>query len=399
MAYLKRRTGSRGVYWDARWDVKVAGKRKERSKTFASQKEAKQFLTTIGVRKPGACDPFTTLADDYLAVMQSAVAAKQRENSYLRQLRSHLKHHILRDSEFSILKCDEIDTPEVQRFLDRLYLRVSPAMASKVRTTLTQIFNFGIPRGYVTTNPVTGSKLAITKRHKLDEDGGSFVLPPKDDLEALLDRAITFDNTGRASATVRVLMFGGLRMSEYRGFPTEGFITTNGDQAKLSIRQRADEDNDIGSVKSMGSRRFVPIGSETVVAIKRWLEAAPQSRLVFPNTEGNVWSYSNFINRFWIPLMNYAGLVTEKDASKAVREWSRKQSSFKEPRFTPHMLRHVYASLQIAQGIQPKHLQELMGHSSLKVTMDRYGHLWPNEEADKKAAEVEKVFGGANRAA
>ncbi|MDQ3775036.1 MAG: site-specific integrase [Pseudomonadota bacterium] len=40
-----------------------------------------------------------------------------------------------------------------------------------------------------------------------------------------------------------------------------------------------------------------------------------------------------------------------------------------------HDLRHTYASLLIANGEQPKRIQALMGHSSINVTMDVYGHL------------------------
>ncbi len=43
-----------------------------------------------------------------------------------------------------------------------------------------------------------------------------------------------------------------------------------------------------------------------------------------------------------------------------------------------HDLRHTYASLLIEQGAHPKYIQEQMGHSSIQVTMDTYGHLFPN---------------------
>ena len=45
------------------------------------------------------------------------------------------------------------------------------------------------------------------------------------------------------------------------------------------------------------------------------------------------------------------------------------------PRIRFHDLRHTYASLLIAQGEHPKYIQAQMGHSSINVTMDTYGHL------------------------
>jgi Phage integrase family len=41
-------------------------------------------------------------------------------------------------------------------------------------------------------------------------------------------------------------------------------------------------------------------------------------------------------------------------------------------------LRHTFASQLIEQGAHPKYIQEQLGHSSIIVTMDTYGHLFPN---------------------
>jgi len=44
-----------------------------------------------------------------------------------------------------------------------------------------------------------------------------------------------------------------------------------------------------------------------------------------------------------------------------------------------HDLRHTCASLLIAHGAHPKAAQVHLGHSSISVTMDRYGHLFPSD--------------------
>ncbi|MFX8907106.1 tyrosine-type recombinase/integrase [Acinetobacter baumannii] len=53
-----------------------------------------------------------------------------------------------------------------------------------------------------------------------------------------------------------------------------------------------------------------------------------------------------------------------------------------------HYLRHDCASLWIESGYNPKQIQRLMGHSSIKVTFDIYGHLFADADDDQRAAEA-----------
>ena len=61
-----------------------------------------------------------------------------------------------------------------------------------------------------------------------------------------------------------------------------------------------------------------------------------------------------------------------------------------------HECRHTYASLMIAAGVNAKTLSIYMGHSSIVMTMDRYGHLFPGNEKD--SAEKLDAFLGQERA-
>lgn len=56
-------------------------------------------------------------------------------------------------------------------------------------------------------------------------------------------------------------------------------------------------------------------------------------------------------------------------------------------------LRHTHASLLIAEGVHPKKIAERLGHASIKLTMDLYGHLF--EGSDKESADrMQRIFGG-----
>jgi integrase len=54
--------------------------------------------------------------------------------------------------------------------------------------------------------------------------------------------------------------------------------------------------------------------------------------------------------------------------------------------FRFHDLRHYFASLLIAQGLDVKVVQKCLRHSSAKTTLDTYGHMWPDKEESAKAA-------------
>jgi integrase len=60
------------------------------------------------------------------------------------------------------------------------------------------------------------------------------------------------------------------------------------------------------------------------------------------------------------------------------------------PRLTIHGLRHTAASLYISACTPPKVAQRILGHASVVMTMDLYGHLYP-DEMDTWAARLNEV--------
>jgi len=69
---------------------------------------------------------------------------------------------------------------------------------------------------------------------------------------------------------------------------------------------------------------------------------------------------------------------TDRLQERADEAW--KEAGLK--RLTLHDCRHTFASLAIAAGVNAKALSTYMGHSGVSITLDRYGHLMPRNEAE-----------------
>jgi integrase len=139
------------------------------------------------------------------------------------------------------------------------------------------------------------------------------------------------------------------------------------DERVLRVRQRADAWREIDVPKSTAGDRKVPLPQPVWNALREWKLSCPSGDLdlVFPTRDGTIQFHGNIVNRCWYPLQISIGL-TYLDGAK----------------YNFHGLRHFYASWCIAQGYTQQKLQTLMGHSSIVMTMDIYGHLFPDTKDD-----------------
>ncbi len=65
------------------------------------------------------------------------------------------------------------------------------------------------------------------------------------------------------------------------------------------------------------------------------------------------------------------------------------------PKITPHVCRHTYCSHMASSGVNPKHLQYLMGHSEISVTLDVYTHVdWDNLRGDINLLNIDEERNG-----
>jgi integrase len=79
---------------------------------------------------------------------------------------------------------------------------------------------------------------------------------------------------------------------------------------------------------------------------------------------------------------------------------NRANRAWKRAKLSPiglHQCRHTFASILIAAGVNAKALSAYLGHSSIQITLDRYGHLMPANE-DEAVALVDAYLERASRA-
>lgn len=91
--------------------------------------------------------------------------------------------------------------------------------------------------------------------------------------------------------------------------------------------------------------------------------------LVFTSPEGGIHRHGLFMRRVFKPTI-------KGDKKKEIK--AALPTELHGLRF--HDLRHTAASMLIAQGANPKQIQERLGHASITTTMDRYGHLFPDHD-------------------
>lgn len=303
----------------------------------------------------------------FLADFENLVRTGKRERSTFQAYRHQVNLH-LRPHGIAGIKLSRLSGPDCTNYARALESSLSDAMATRVFSLLRHILKFSQGNGWIAGNPATG--VAVRTTGKRGNEGEKPTIPPKPQLKALLAAAQRFDNTGRATALVSLLIFGGLRASELRGLRRKDLRLADG---KVDIRQRADQWNVIGPCKTKNSRRSIPLPPSTIAALRAWLPHAPTSEdgLVFPNGAGKPESYANLYHRLWTPLMASAGLA-DQDKRGKVTPW-----------FALHALRHVACSLWIEQAVPAKKIQAWAGHASIQFTLDRYGHLWSDDTSDQ----------------
>jgi len=121
--------------------------------------------------------------------------------------------------------------------------------------------------------------------------------------------------------------------------------------------------------KTNNGKRIIPLTARAILALKR--QMVQKQEIILAGKEPLA-DYENlvFVTKNNQPTQLF--LVTEC-LGLIIKSIQKENANFKH--FTPHTLRHTFATRAIENGMQPKTLQRILGHGTLKMTMDLYCHV------------------------
>jgi integrase len=298
----------------------------------------------------------TTLAEaaeDWLAAAQAEIIRTRSGTPYkpsaLRAYEQALRTKVL--PELGHLRLSAISRSAVQDLVDSLVASGrSPSTVRNAILPLRAIYRRALTRADVLVNPTLGLALPA-QRGKRDRIAD----PPE--AARLLDALSPDDRAVWATA-----LFAGLRRGEIRGLRSRDVDFERG---LIRIEQSWDDKAGPIEPKSRAGRRRVPMAKPLrahLAAHRLRKPTVDEGDLFFGDEQGEA--------------LNAGALLRRARAS-----WDRADLA----PIGLHECRHSYAALMIAAGVNVKALSVYMGHSSITVTLDRYGHLMPGHEGEAAA--------------
>jgi len=319
----------------ARWDGPDGH---ARSRSFALKKDADRFVLEQQRRASlGALyqAPAETLGE-FVAGWLDRYALRVRPSTLarVRQVLPHLE-------VFSSFALDEIRPAAVEDHVAALARR-APRQAELALRVLKQVLANAKERGHVVDEGVFR-----VKAPRRDQPEMRFLV--WDEVEELAaNTAAPYGNL------VLLAALTGLRQGELFALRDRSIDL---DAMTVQVEHGAYQ-GQLVPVKTRASRRRVDLSSTAAHVLRRQLLARKPNELglVFPSPDGHILNDDNFRHRVFAPAVRRTKLTG----------------------FRFHDLRHTYTALMVAAGAHPKYLQAQMGHSSIRVTLDLYGHLFPD---------------------
>ena len=289
------------------------------------------------------------------------------------------------------LRLTQLTVPLIRSFEDRLAADGNaPVMVRRTRTLFGALIADAQERGLVAQNVVRSLRTSRRgkdgggERHRKRKLKTGVDIPTPAEIRAIVANLPEIDEATRFRPLLLTAIFTGLRASELRGLRWADVDLKRGE---LHVHQRADRYGKIGRPKSEAGERSVPLPPMLVAALREHRLACPKGALglAFPNSKGGIDHRSIIVERGFHPAQVTAGVVSGSGEAKY-------------PGL--HSLRHFYASWCINRRVDGglelplKVVQARLGHASIQMTADTYGHLFPRGDDGAELAAAEKAFLG-----
>jgi len=343
--------------WRARWRDENGA---QRARSFDTKKQATAYLASVTTDiKRG----LRTSYDGSISVAELAElwidASIHLSPGTLWTYQRDLNRYIL--PTFGDLKVSALTPPAVQRWLAQELQRLAPSSVRRHHRTLATMLNWAVDQGIAAKNVVDKVKAPRIPRRDME----TFTVEQIEAIAAAIPE--------RYKCLVLVAAYGGLRWSELVGLrrmDVQGARVTVAGQLIFLNKQWLREDP-----KTAAGRRTIVLPQSVATELQAHLEqftGSKPSDLVFTSSFGNPISQS-FRRNIWYPACYAAGM-----GEQVIRNF--KPAYVNMPRF--HDLRHTSVALAINAGAHPKAIQQRLGHASIAITMDRYGHLMAGMDAE-----------------
>ena len=231
-----------------------------------------------------------------------------------------------------------------------------------VHSFLSAAIGSAVPK-YRADNPFHGMKLP---EYTPDE----MVFLTKGEFSLLISKVPDYYKTA-----IRFLVSTGLRWGEFSAL-TVGDLDLMGDTPTVRVTKaikRADNGTYVGTTKTRRGRRTVSLPESLVPELAGLTFGKATDDVLFTGPKGAALRENNFRDRVWKRAIAAANAERDEDGLPVPRELRLN----KEPRI--HDLRHTHASWLISAGVDLPTVQRRLGHESITTTVDRYGHLDPDQ--------------------
>lgn len=394
----KNADGAETTVWIA--DVVDADGHRER-RQFDSRKEADAFrIATEGQMRAGtfrADAQKFTVKDAAVVFLEHCERRRQRgermTTKNYKVMEGHIYNYICPDPKrhegkkrpanqpefeggISSLRMSQLRSRVVTDFRDRLReAGVSVVTTRKILSTLQQVVGHAVSLDWIGVNVVKGIKV-IGRR---DEGARKIVPPSKEAMREILGVADEDFRVKLAFASATGVRAGELHAVRWRHLDFA--------KGEVTVETRVDAYGEEEVTKTAAGMRTIPLAHHLVLMLKEWKLRTKRKKsddLVFANQRGSYTNHDNMVKRKFLPLFD-----------RVAKKYQEERLNSEPPqRFNWHALRHFAVSCWIDAGLKPKTVQTFAGHSSLQVTMDRYGHLFKSDDhKDAMDAIAADMFG------